>query len=51
MYDAVKIFSSSLRDFSLNVDVEVAVLDCASSSKWPQGEQILYILDQVPTIK
>lgn len=47
MHDAVKRFSSSLRDFSLNVDIEVAQLDCTEPSKWEQGPQILKILDQV----
>lgn len=47
MYDAVKIFSSSLRDLSVIEDIEIAELDCTSPSKWPQGAKILQILDQV----
>lgn len=47
LHDAVKIFSSSLRDFSLNSDIEVAELDCTNPTKWEQGELILKLLDQV----
>lgn len=47
MYDAVKVFASALRDFSLNVEIEVPVLDCSNPSKWPQGELILKLLDEV----
>lgn len=47
MYDAVKVFASALRDFSLNADIEVQACDCSSPSKWPQGELIMQLLDQV----
>lgn len=47
MYDAVKVFASALRDFSLNADIEVQTSDCANPSKWPQGELIMQLLDQV----
>lgn len=47
MYDAVRVFSSALRDFSSNDDINVEELDCSSPSKWSQGEAILKILDQV----
>lgn len=47
MYDALKVFSSSLRDFSSNDDISVEELDCSSPSKWSQGEAILKILDEV----
>lgn len=47
MYDALKVFSSSLRDFSASDDINVEELDCSSPSKWAQGEAILKILDQV----
>lgn len=47
MYDALKVLSSSLRDFSANEDINVEELDCSSPSKWSQGESILKILDEV----
>lgn len=47
MHDAVKTFSTSLRDFSLFGDIEVANLDCKEPKKWEQGEKILKILDEV----
>lgn len=47
MHDAVKVFSSTLRDFSLNADIELAQFDCANTSKWSQGEPILKLLDKV----
>lgn len=47
MYDALKVFSSSLRDFSADADIEVEELNCLSPSKWSQGEKILKILDEV----
>lgn len=49
MHDAVKIFSSSLRDFSFTADIEVGELDCKNPSKWEQGELIMKILDEVMT--
>lgn len=47
MHDMVKIFTSSLRDFSNDAEIEVPALDCKEPSKWEQGEMILKILDQV----
>lgn len=47
MHDAVKTFSSSLRDFSLIDDIKVAELDCKEPKQWQQGEKILKILDEV----
>lgn len=47
MYDALKVFASSLRDFSADDDINVEELDCSNPSKWSQGEKILKILDQV----
>lgn len=47
MYDALKVFASSLRDFSESDDINVAEMDCSSPSKWPSGEKILKILDEV----
>lgn len=51
MYDALKVFASSLRDFSENDDINVEELDCSSPSKWSQGEKILKILDEVISTK
>lgn len=47
LYDAFKVFASSLRDFSANDEINVEELDCSSPSKWSQGESILKILDEV----
>lgn len=47
IHDAVKLFSSSLRDFSVNTEIELPELDCKEPSKWKQGEMILKILDEV----
>lgn len=47
MHDAVKVFSSALRDFSLNADIELVQCDCANTTKWSQGELILKLLDKV----
>lgn len=47
MHDTVKIFSSSLRDFSLNAEIEIPEMDCKETNKWEQGEMILKILDEV----
>lgn len=49
MHDAVKAFSSSLRDLSLIGDIEVAQSDCMKPEIWKQGEQILKLLDEVLT--
>lgn len=47
MYDALKVFGSSLRDFSAENDIIVEELNCLEPSKWSQGEKILKILDEV----
>lgn len=47
MYDALKVFALSLRDFAANDDLNAEEMDCSAPSKWSQGEAILKILDGV----
>lgn len=51
MYDAVKLFASSLREFSEESDIEIAPCDCSNPSKWPQGKLILKYFDKVFSTK
>lgn len=47
IHDAVRVFSSALRDYTLLRDVEVSQMDCAEPAVWRQGRGILRIFDQV----
>lgn len=51
MHDAVRLFSSALRDYSVFRDVETTPADCTSPSRWSSGEALLKTFDAVSVSK
>lgn len=47
IHDAVRMFSASLREYSLFNDADVEELDCQNPTVWSHGRPILDLLDKV----
>lgn len=47
IHDAVRMFASSVREYSLFNDIEVGELDCQHPEAWNQGKPILDLVDKV----